>query len=279
VIEAPHIVTSADTPVLPANAFAGEANIIVSAANAPVSGAGIFAVKTAAFVSGTEVPDNGTSRFDKVVSRFVSKTNTFEFETDSFVIGTSFSDPEFSSPVSGTGSFVHNAHTIVHEADAFVPASSLFDKAKSVIVRIKDSFVLIYQRMIANIAGFADTISNSEYYYDDIEYVSSAAGSAAYVSRGKRKLFFPDERDLVLVIRRIEKDRGYFKLIDLDELFTYYCPDAIPKKIVRRLFWRLREFKPDYHYIPDQRNYTFRLLGKPSAGPSPPCENHLRPAA
>jgi len=28
--------------------------------------------------------------------------------------------------------------------------------------------------------------------------------------------------------------------------------------------------KPGYRYCPDQRPYTFRLLGKPSQGPSPP---------
>jgi len=38
--------------------------------------------------------------------------------------------------------------------------------------------------------------------------------------------------------------------------------------------------KPGYRYLPDQRPYTFRLLGKPSQGPSPPARlllNYYQP--
>lgn len=272
-------VLNAGTSVLNAGRIDREVNSPDTKTNSPVLNADAVDRAAKGFVYNDK---SSVSKAAGIVSKavhFVPEAGGSVYETSIVNTGTSFSDIMFTSLDTENEVFVISTSTLAYDADGTDPKTNRFGKAKSVFVRLRNIVALVSQRIVACVADYVDTLCMSVYSYEDTVYVFDTTGRAEYISSGKRRLIFVDTKDISELRKQLKKQQEADRLLELYNIFRLDCLVPIQKKPIQRVFWQIRSYKICYRYLPDQRIYTFRLLGKPSAGPSPPAMLALQSAA
>jgi len=252
------LVRWSDKPVNAARHFAGTANTFAAGATTAAQPSNAFAVPSTSLVVPADVP---------------------AYTFNGFASGTSSPAPEFNGSVSTTSPFVH-------EASPFALTTSVFAGSANRFAWTNNSFAKFFSYLWHNItriikSGCSDYLStdNTRHYFtdDDIYFIDTEIPGFYY--QGKWQIIFPQELDYELLLWQIEQgsrysssDKRYYSTCCCE--FDYRLPE-----VGIRILWQIKDAQPDYSYVPDQRINTFKHLGKPSSGPSPPVVLFYRPAA
>jgi len=229
-----------------------------------------FAGSNSNFAAKATRPAHSASDFASPITCFVQQANTPAVASTGFVYKTSLPAPKFNG-------FVLTSNSIVFEVSAFAKATSGFERNSSWFARAANSFAGFFRRIKWKIIRFSklsdceSTRLNTSPYFlteDDCYYDSTVIPDFNY--HDKWQLLFPDEPDFSLLAWQIEQGIRYSKS-NKEHLYGSFFEFNYPLTAgAIRILWQVRSMSPVYGYVPDFRIHTFKHLGKPSSGPSPP---------
>ena len=252
------LVRWSDKPVFAASYFAGKANTFAAGATKAAKPANAFAGPSTSLVVPVHVPAAVISGFET---------------------GTSCLAPKFNGSVSATSPPVSTASPFAATTSAFAGSSNRIAWTNNSFA----AFLIYLWHRITRILkpSYSEYISAdaSRHYFTDDGFDFIETEIPGFYYQGKWQVIFPQEPDFELLLWQIEQGRRYSSP---DKRYYGNCCCEFNYRLPAvgiRILWQIKEIQPDYSYIPDQRINTFKHLGKPSSGPSPPLAFYCRPAA
>lgn len=229
-----------------------------------------FAGSTSNFDAKATRPAYSASDFASPITCFVQQANTPAVASTGFVYKTSSPAPKFNG-------FVLTSNSIVFELSALAKATSRSDSNSSWFTRAANSFAGFFRRIKWKIIRFSKlsdcestrlNTSPCSLTEDDCYYDSTVIPDFNY--HDKWQLLFPYEPDFSLLAWQIEQGIRYRKSNKEHLYVSFFEFNYLLAAGAIRILWQVRKISPVYGYVPDFRIHTFKHLGKPSSGPSPP---------
>lgn len=252
---------------------------LVRWSNKPVNAARSFAGTANTFAVGATTAAQLPNALAGPSTSLVVPANVPADTLNGFATGTSSPAPEFNGSVSATSPFIRTASPFAATTSAFAGSTNRF-------AWTNNSFAVFFSYLWHKITrilkpGYSEYISTDasrNYFTDDgFDFIETEIPGFYY--EGKWQIIFPQEPDYELLLWQIEQGRRYSSP---DKRFYGNCCCEFNYRLPAigiRILWQVKEAQPDYSYVPDQRINTFKHLGKPSSGPSPPVALFYRTAA
>lgn len=252
------LVRWSDKPVNTARYFAGTANTFAAGATTAAQPSNAFAGPSTSIVVPANVPADSFN---------------------GFATGTSSPAPEFNGSVSATSLFVRTASPFAATTSALAGSSNRFAWTNNSFAAFFSCLWHKITRILKpNYSEYISTFASRHYFTDDgFEFIETEIPGFYY--QGKWQIIFPPEPDYELLLWQIEQGHRYSSP---DKRYYGNCCSEFNYRLPAagiRILWQIKEAQPDYSYVPDQRINTFKHLGKPSSGPSPPVAMFYRTAA
>lgn len=252
---------------------------LVRCSNKPVNAARYFAGTANTFAAGATTAAQPFNALAGPSTSIVVPANVPAYTFNGFVSGTNIPAPEFNGCVSATSPFVRTASPFAATTSALAGSSNRFAWTNNGFAAF---FSYLWHKITRILkprySEYISTVASRHYFTDDgFDFIETEIPGFYY--QGKWQIIFPQEPDYELLLWQIEQghrysspDKRYFG--NCCSEFNYRLP-----AVGIRILWQIKEAQPDYSYVPDQRINTFKHLGKPSSGPSPPRVQILESAA